>query len=306
MMTIDAILSAFNDCKGYFPAAALADALAQQKALTPVLLAILEKTVSQPEEVSDVQMDYLFTVYLLAKFRETSAFPLILGLAELPGQLPERLLGDSITEGLARFIVSTFNGDIDRIKQLIENEQADRWARNSGLRSLLGLVAKDQYPREELVDYLRSLFHSPLAENEAFATNLVNISCDLYPEELLPEINEAFAKDKVDTWSVDKKWVNQALSQGKEACLERYVYGNCFHASIDNIQEDMEWMAIFDEHVDKSVSLDYEGLIGLDSDDTDDFLYADAIQPYRRKTPKLGRNDLCFCGSGKKFKKCCL
>jgi len=26
----------------------------------------------------------------------------------------------------------------------------------------------------------------------------------------------------------------------------------------------------------------------------------------RRSEPKLGRNDPCFCGSGKKFKKCCL
>jgi uncharacterized protein YchJ len=24
-----------------------------------------------------------------------------------------------------------------------------------------------------------------------------------------------------------------------------------------------------------------------------------------RKPPKVRRNDLCFCGSGKKFKKCC-
>ncbi len=26
--------------------------------------------------------------------------------------------------------------------------------------------------------------------------------------------------------------------------------------------------------------------------------------PVRRDTPKLGRNDPCSCGSGKKFKKC--
>jgi uncharacterized protein YecA (UPF0149 family) len=26
----------------------------------------------------------------------------------------------------------------------------------------------------------------------------------------------------------------------------------------------------------------------------------------QNKTPKLGRNDLCGCGSGKKNKKCCL
>lgn len=27
--------------------------------------------------------------------------------------------------------------------------------------------------------------------------------------------------------------------------------------------------------------------------------------PYRREQPKVGRNDQCPCGSGKKFKKCC-
>ena len=27
--------------------------------------------------------------------------------------------------------------------------------------------------------------------------------------------------------------------------------------------------------------------------------------PVRRQSKKIGRNDLCRCGSGKKFKKCC-
>lgn len=27
--------------------------------------------------------------------------------------------------------------------------------------------------------------------------------------------------------------------------------------------------------------------------------------PLRREAPKVGRNDMCPCGSGKKFKKCC-
>ncbi|HYM35608.1 MAG TPA: SEC-C metal-binding domain-containing protein [Steroidobacteraceae bacterium] len=29
-----------------------------------------------------------------------------------------------------------------------------------------------------------------------------------------------------------------------------------------------------------------------------------SVAPYRREMPKLGRNDPCYCGSGKKFKKC--
>ncbi|MCC7258922.1 MAG: SEC-C domain-containing protein [Gammaproteobacteria bacterium] len=27
-------------------------------------------------------------------------------------------------------------------------------------------------------------------------------------------------------------------------------------------------------------------------------------EPYRRESPKPGRNDPCFCGSGRKYKKC--
>lgn len=29
-------------------------------------------------------------------------------------------------------------------------------------------------------------------------------------------------------------------------------------------------------------------------------------EPYQREQPKIGRNDVCFCGSGKKYKHCCL
>lgn len=29
------------------------------------------------------------------------------------------------------------------------------------------------------------------------------------------------------------------------------------------------------------------------------------IEPYRRETPRVGRNEPCPCGSGRKFKKCC-
>ncbi|MDP2325004.1 MAG: SEC-C metal-binding domain-containing protein [Gammaproteobacteria bacterium] len=28
------------------------------------------------------------------------------------------------------------------------------------------------------------------------------------------------------------------------------------------------------------------------------------VETYRREMPKLGRNDPCHCGSGRKFKKC--
>lgn len=60
----------------------------------------------------------------------------------------------------------------------------------------------------------------------------------------------------------------------------------------------------------------YAQLHGLDFpvfDDSNDDAYGDAYDmpfaawqpPYTRPAPKIGRNDPCPCGSGKKFKKCC-
>ncbi len=43
---------------------------------------------------------------------------------------------------------------------------------------------------------------------------------------------------------------------------------------------------------------------GPDCDHDHDHQHAAPVEPFRRDTPKLGRNDPCHCGSGKKYKKC--
>jgi hypothetical protein len=45
---------------------------------------------------------------------------------------------------------------------------------------------------------------------------------------------------------------------------------------------------------------------GCDHDHDHDHEHHDhaPAEPYRREAPKLGRNDPCHCGSGKKYKKC--
>jgi Protein of unknown function (DUF1186)/SEC-C motif len=297
MMNINKIFYHFDHFEGRFPTQALAVALAQQEALTPHLLTILETVVSQPTQVAFDQMDYMFALYLLSKFREIKAFPLIIALATLPGEIPENLLGDCITESLARFIVSTFDGNLMLIKNLIENEHVNEWSRNVGLKSLLGLIALNKLQREEVIEYVRTLFHSQLANDEDFATHLVNIAGVLYPEELLPEINQAFKDDKMNTWSVDQDWINQMLAQGKDQCLLDHVYKDHFHLPIDDIEKDMSWMQCFHLHCTHNHSHHEE------DENLDDY---ESIATYIRNTAKTGRNEICPCGSGKKFKKCCI
>jgi Protein of unknown function (DUF1186)/SEC-C motif len=290
-MHIDEILNCFNNPNGQFPKAALTAALEQQAEITPYLLAIIKNVAHHHESISTDNMDYTFALYLLSKFKEKQALPYILAIAALPGTVPEDLLGDCITEALSRFIVSTFNDDLASIKAVIENPKLNEWSRNAALKSLLGLVALGHLRREELIVYLRSLFHSNLADDEEFTTRLVDVASDLYPEELMDEINIAFDQDKINIDCIDRQWVEESLKQGKEACLAKYVYNDKFHSPIDDVEEDMNWMVAFNGSWDKR---SYENFI------------PETSITYIRSAPKIGRNELCPCGSGKKFKKCCL
>lgn len=44
---------------------------------------------------------------------------------------------------------------------------------------------------------------------------------------------------------------------------------------------------------------------GMDPDWIWDDKFMAEQQPFVRQNPKIGRNDPCPCGSGKKYKKCC-
>lgn len=256
------------------------------------MLSILKDTISNFEAIDEYQMDYIFALYILSKFKEKEALPYVLELSSLPDKWPEELLGDCITESLARFIVSTFNDDISAIKKIIENPTLNEWSRNAALKSLLGLVAIDKLTRDALIEYLRSLFHSPLTVNENFVTHLVLSALDIYPEELLEEINKAFEEDNMDTFFINKAQLNSVLAMGKEECLNTHVYNDRFHLPIDDVEADMLWMSAFSRKNDYSLN--------------NDELEFKTAKPLMRSKPKIGRNEPCYCGSGVKFKKCCL
>jgi uncharacterized protein YecA (UPF0149 family) len=42
----------------------------------------------------------------------------------------------------------------------------------------------------------------------------------------------------------------------------------------------------------------------VDFDEAEEDVW-ESQQPYVKKQPKIGRNEPCPCGSGKKYKKCC-
>jgi hypothetical protein len=183
--------------------------------------------------------------------------------------------GDVVTEDLNRIPASVCGGDTALIERLIEDERVNEWVRGAALEGLLVLVARRAKSRAEVMDYYQALFQGRLKREFSHAWNtLIHCCCDLHPEEVMVDIQAAFAEGLVDEGFIDFDWVGEALARDKGEVLQR-LRENRRYRYIEDTIRDLEWWACFE-------------------------------QPKKPpKKVKVGRNAPCPCGSGKKYKWCC-
>lgn len=276
-MGIDEILAELEVFEpGYFPRRAVREAVARKNEITPHLLDILERTLATPEKVAydDGYIGHLFAAFLLAQFRETRAYPLVVKLFALEPPLVEALFSDMITEDLNRLLASVCGGDLSLIKSLAENEDADEYVRNSALESLLCLYVAGRLSRDEVMDYYASLLRDARPKEPAhFWDGLVSCCTDLYPQEMYNDIKRLYDEDVIDERYIDLDYINEKLALGKEKVLAKLKRSSRYGLVVNAIHEMQDWACF--QPVEKPLKI------------------------------RLGRNDPCYCGSGKKFKKCC-
>jgi hypothetical protein len=304
-MDIGEILVALAHTDRQFPREALEQATAKKDEITPHLLKILEEVASHPDEIREQESAaYLYALYLLAQFREKQAYPLVVKIASLPPPTVDALLGDTITAGLPIILASVCGGDVSLIKQLAENRAAEIFVRFSALRSLLALVISGDKSREEVMDYYAGLFHGKLEkdDDQVVWSGLVSCATDLYPEEVYDKIKAAFDEGLIDEVMIDPGEVDRQLDVGKEATLDQLRKNPHLHL-IENAIEEMEWWAWYENPAKKKTKGISSSNALFESAPFKTGMEAKAQTPIR-VSPKVGRNDPCPCGSGKKYKKC--
>jgi hypothetical protein len=245
-------------------------------------------------------------------------------LFTLRPEVIERLTGDFISGGLGPVLASVAHGDTSLVKGLIEDPQVNEWARCSAANSLVTMVGAGELERDEAVAYLRQVLRRELDQSEQqpddyfLWTTLATLGRNLYPDEMMPEIKEAFDTGLVDEGCIGMEEFEDALADGKEAVLaklpESYPLAidtvaeladwACFHE--DRKKEDAEWLA---KTLPRPTGLrDFPRVESppekARSRPKEEFLRPSPV-PLSRSAPKVGRNDPCPCGSGKKYKKCC-
>jgi len=313
---MDDIFKDFRAAPGHFPRAALEAAIAQREEITPELLRIVEVAAQDPLNAGKGPDKFLptFAVYLLAQFRDKRDFPLILKMVTGPGDSAYEILGESVTLDLGRILASVYDGNLAALKQVIEDLQINEFVRTGVLHALLHLVLSQQMPREDLVEYLRYLLR-PEAERDVcyFWDGIIEVAVGLPAPELLEPISSLFDDDRlcIETYN-DAEEVKAEMERWEQ---DERSTGDSL---ITDVISEMSWWACFEpvdlsaEEEDNDFEEDWfeepkEPLFQHEEPVVGPMLspsYAPPT-PFVREGPKIGRNDPCPCGSGKKYKKCC-
>jgi hypothetical protein len=271
------------------------------------LLQTLEEAAADPVAAAQRE-DWMlptFAIFLLAQFRERRAFPLVARICAAPGELPFDIIGDTVTEGLCRVLASVYDGDPAPLKALVVDTQANEFARAAALDTFSILEATGQIPRAEVVDYFGRLLRGEMPPEPSYAwAALVSAVADLPAPELLPEIRAAFEAGRVDPSVTSLDGIEEDLRRPAELITHT---SSGSKSLIDDAAAEVSWWACFHdddelpllEEDDEELLEPWENTLPVDTDPSE--LPVPYVAP-----PKVGRNDPCPCGSGRKYKKCCL
>jgi hypothetical protein len=296
---IELILSELELYNGILPRKALEAAIAQQDEITPALLDVFREPKELLERLFDEE-EYMLPIYalfLLAQFREQQAYPLIVGFFAQAGEEPVDVMGDLVTSDLNRILAGVALGDTTLIKQLIENPEVSEWTRSAALKALISMVAAGELSRETVIDYFRHLFQTLPRTPDGILNYLVAESNRLYPQDLLAEIRQAFEEDLIDTFYIDLNWIEEVLAVGMDKHLQDLVKSPHYALVEDTIKELNSWAAF----KPKASLLPLSETVFRNQSAPNTLT---TLPQHKPSHPGLGRNDPCWCGSGKKYKNC--
>jgi len=295
--------------------AALSAAAEQREAIVPELIAAIDRVTNDPHtyQAQCGSCLHFFAFYLLAQFREPQALDAFVRFLSLPGDLSLDLAGDTITEDGATLLASVCGGNPTPLLRLALNEEVNPFVREQAALGLMVQEVWGERPREALLADLRSLFAQLTRPGDPYVwAALVGAVCDLNLRELLPEVREAYAAKIVDENVVGS--LRDAEGElgaapprflGMRTSEQRVLDFKESHVPIDAVAGCSIWLCFRDEEEESA-----RWSIKEPWDEKSDFSPLPPLSPLPDPTPfharyRVGRNDLCPCGSGKKFKKCC-
>ncbi|AQS35239.1 SEC-C motif-containing protein [Shewanella psychrophila] len=294
------------------PVDALLAARDQWSELLPVIDDLMQQFIAK-EALTDPESNLLFFgICLIIDRKQFSCFDSLIYLTNKDDcNAPlDKLLGDFIASDLSTAYYILAQGKPEQLGYLVSSDQAGELVKMAALSALFSQLHTGQIDRETLNHSIQGFIDSLVKNNHSIALfELINLlisnQFNQYHSQFVgyvesKVIDEGPAENQCiidwDNQSIGYSEWESGLISGEYDVIDSLSQWAGFNAESE--MNDEELLAIFGEMMESSDELGYI--------DSENFPEMGDIQLPFIADIQAGRNDPCPCGSGKKYKKCCL
>lgn len=216
-------------------------------------------------------------------------------------------LGNWVTEDAASLLVAFGEDFIEPIKEFTNDETLETFARLAATSALAALGKKFPHHQDDIKQHLTKLLKT--TQDGTFAGLIAYDLASFHDPSVMPDIHRAFEDGIIDDPFVQEDEledvINGVFTDMDARDFKRNTADPLNHFSRENIEPLHKINYEEDDEEEDEEEDDDEFEAEIDSVLKDDNSEP-AMEEIKPKEKKVGRNDPCTCGSGKKYKKCCM
>jgi hypothetical protein len=282
------------------PVAAMRAALDSREEMLPAFLAEFERATEIPWQNLPHTGAYAIMLEILGEWADPRSYLTLARFFRLDSDTLELLIGDGITESVDRVMAGVATEDLTPIFDIILDPNADLFIRSGMITALLRIAAQSPERLPAVVGFIET-FRSrvePDVNPYLFGEWAFTVAA-LGLEHLEPDVRATITAFPSDIACYTMNYFEDDLRKSEEDPFGAWVLrGSPCPTAINAVEEVSRWYCYSEKYLrqleQEEADQPYQPAPWQDPDI--------AFNPYR----DVGRNDPCPCGSGKKFKKCCL
>ncbi len=215
----------------------------------------------------------IHTIHILALIKSREALELLLDII----RYHEDDLSNWLTENVPSLLVAFGENAIEKLKEFTLDETLESFARGMAVTALAVLAKKYPSYKDDVKEHIIKLLKT--TSDTTFASIIADELASLHDPSVIPEIKHAFEEGRIEEFATNMETI-ESIIRGEYDEFERLTQDPLDHFS----RKDIEYL--HNIYYAKPEEKKY-------------------VKPAETETKnKIGRNDPCPCGSGKKYKKC--
>jgi len=231
------------------------------------------------------------------EWREKTAYRPLARLLRCPADEADAVFGDAIPSTSHRVMAAVFDGDPQPLYDIILDPDADGFVRSRMCEALAMVTLQGQLDRAVTGCFLRDAYNELQPQRVCYVWfGWQSAIAMLGLGELKVLVKRAFDRGFIDPHILGFADFERDLKRGIERPGEPWRPGDDEYALFgDTVEALSGWHCFTEQH----------------SEDQEEWRQLEELdrilsEPHHNPFKGIGRNDPCPCGSGKKFKKCCL